>query len=58
MLNVGDDQNFLREQDEMHSFDKAVLSGAEALHISELLGELKKGDDSEFDSWDEIKSTL
>ena len=58
MPNVGDDQDFLREQDEMYSFDKEVLSGAEARHISELLGKLKKGDDSDFDSWDKVKLVL
>ena len=42
--------------EQCHLITEEELSNAEISHISELIGKIKEGDDSEFDNWDEIKS--
>jgi hypothetical protein len=43
-------------KEQCHLIAEEELSNAEISYISELIGKIKEGDDSEFDSWDEIKS--
>jgi len=48
----------LLPKEQCHLIAEEELSNAEESHISELIGKIKGGDDSEFDNWDEIKSSF
>ncbi len=48
----------LLPKDQCHLLDEDELSNAEITQISQLIGQIQKGNDSEFDDWNDIKSAL